>query len=58
MAVDLCLVELSSSEKLWLAHQIVWKLQTTRELANLYKLKMDSMRQYARYPKGHKRMPF
>ena len=28
--IDLCLVELSSSEKLWLANQIVLKLQTTR----------------------------
>ena len=35
-AIDLCLVELSSSEKLWLANQIVLKLQKTRQLSNLY----------------------
>ena len=54
--IDLCLVELSSSEKLWLANQIVLKLQTTRELANLYNLKMDSLRQYGRHLRGHKPM--
>ena len=54
--IDLCLVELSSSEKLWLANQIVLKLQTTRELANLYNLKMDSLRQYARHLREHKPM--
>ena len=54
--IDLCLVELSSSEKLWLANQIVMKLQTTRQLANLYNLKMDSLRQYARHLRGNKPM--
>ena len=55
-AIDLCLVELSSSEKLWLANQIVLKLQTTRQLSNLYNLKMDSLRQYARQLRGNKKM--
>ena len=39
-----------------LANQIVLKLQTTRQLSNLYSLKMDSLRQYARQLRGHKPM--
>ena len=50
--IDLCSVELSSSEKLWLANQIVLKLQTTREQS----WQMDSLRQYARHLRGHKPM--
>ena len=49
--IDLCLIEPSSSEML-----IVLKLQTTQELANLYNLKIDSLKQYARHLRGRKPM--
>ena len=46
---DLSLVELNEVEKTWLAHHVVAKLQATRELAERFNMKPDTLRSYAQY---------